>query len=371
MSEATANGVTVIAGTIVMPRVGAWRADLELDLEDASKVIGNVSIAVGDLTFEGFSQEATAFSARTQLRVVGGRGGLGKPTKPRFYQSIPARVPLEDILVEGGEKLSSTSAADKTGTSLPLWTRPAGVVSEGLELLVEELSAVWRILPDGTVWVGVESWPEAKLKDVLILADAGHEASVQFVSDTPSLKPGMLFQNRRVSRVELAIGPSATRTTAWFDDGEGSADVLRGAIAGLVRQETKHLDYQTMHGAKVVSQNGDGTLELRLDSATLPGMSKVPIRAGVLKLKVKPGAIVTVAFLEASPAKPCVVHVDPKGILEASLEPTAKLTVNAAQVITQNGRPLARIGDMVSGVSTPPGTPFIGQIMTGNPTHRG
>jgi hypothetical protein len=367
----TANGQTVIGGKITLPRVGVWRADLDVLASSDDKLTGRVAVVTEKSTFVGTSIDVGSFAGRTKLRMVGGAAGMAKATKARFYHAIPGHVPVVDVLAEGGEQLSSTASSAELGAILPFWTRPAGIVSEGLEQLVDELGAAWRVLGDGSVWVGVESWPVVNPKGIILLDSVGSEGRIAIADEWPTILPGCTFRDRRVSRVEIEITPSQTRTSIWFDSGEGGGDIVRTALEGIVRQATKHLDYQTLHGARVVKQNGDDTLELRLDADHLPGMSRIPIRAGVMKLKVKQGAAVTVAFLEASPAKPCVVHVDPDGILEATLAPTARVTINAAQVVTQNGRPLARVGDMVQVISTPPGTPAMGQIMTGNNQHRG
>ncbi len=355
-----------------MPRVGVWRADLTLDLEDASKVGDEVTLSVDGLEWKGTAVEVGAYTGRVHLRMAGGNAGMPKPVVPRFYRAMPARVVAQDLLAEGGEELSSTANQDVLSSILPLWTRASGIVSEALEQLLDELGATWRVLADGTVWVGTETWPEASnVKDVIVLAEVPNEARIEFGSATPNLVPGTTFRGRRVSRVEIHISPSDVHTKAWFDEGDGGGDVMRVAIERLVRQATRHFDYFATYSGKAVAQNTDGTLELRLDSTRLPGMSRVPIRVGVMTLKVKTGAEVNVVFLNGSPARPSVTYVDPKSLLETTLDPSTKVKVDAIEVVTQNGRPLARVGDMVQVISTPPGTPAIGQIMTGNNLHRG
>lgn len=371
MSDAKANGAAVLGGVISEPRGGAWRAELDVDLDDATKVTGDVEIEVGGVVWRGTSIEVGAYGGRTKLRAVGGKAGLGKPTKPRFYRTMPARTVAVDALGDGGEALSDTSDAATLGTILPLWTRADGIVSEALEQLLDELDATWRVLRDGTVWIGNETWPTVTDKTAIVIDDVPSEARMTIATEAPVVTPGSTFLERRVSRVETRIAPDSVRSSLWFDSGDAGGDVVRVAFERIVRQATKHFDYYATYSGKVVAQNGDGTLELRLDSPRLPGMSRIPIRAGAMTLKVKGGAEVNVVFLNGSPAKPCVTYVDPKALLEASLDPAVKVTVNAVQVVTQNGRPLARVGDMVQVISTPPGTPAIGQIMTGNNLHRG
>lgn len=328
MSTGKANGLTLLLGSIRVPRVGVWVAEIELDGDDASKVSGAVTIELGATTWKGTAIESGAFSGRLKARILGGSAGLRKPTKPKFYASIPARVVVGDLLAEGGETLSSTSDAAKLGTILPFWTRPAGTVSEGLENVLDEIGASWRVLPDGTVWIGTETWPNAQVKDVHVESEDPKDSKMVIGSEDPSLVPGTTFQGRKVSRVEHDIAPGKTRTTAFFDaTGTQSLDPLRAAFDGIIRQATKHFDFYAVRAGKVVSQNNDGTLEIRLDDESVPGMSKIPIAYGVpgISAKVKPGARVHVEFAEGSPTKPRAVVVDSSGAVELQVNAFVKV----------------------------------------------
>lgn len=319
MATATANGINVLTATISVPRVGVWRADLDLDAADASKVSGTIALVLGDVTWTGKATEVGAFVGRVKVRLLAGAAGFGKPTKPRFYQSIPAKTVVTDLLTEGGEKLSNTSDAGKLGTVLPFWTRHAGTVGEGLENVLDELGAIWRVLPDGTVYVGIETWPTSEPKDVAVETEVASESKIVFSSSSPSLLPGTTFRGRKVSRVEHSIDAGKTRTTAWYETGTtGTGDAFRSALDGLVRQATKHIDFFAVRSGKVVAQNANGTLEIKLDDADMPGMSKIPIAYGVpgISAKVKPGAKVHVQWADGSPTKPRAVVIDPADIIE-------------------------------------------------------
>jgi hypothetical protein len=338
MTAATANGLTVLEAAISIPRAGAWTAELELDAADVAKAAGAVRLTVGAIEWMGTAIESGAFVGRVKVKIVGGAGGLNKATVARFYHAMPARTIVEDLLNEGGEKLAATSNAGKLGTILPFWTRPAGTVSEGLENLLDELGAVWRVLADGTIWVGVETWPTSSPTNTLVESESPQESKVVFSSDEPSLRPGTTFLARKVSRVEHSIASGKTRTTAWFETGDGSkpTDAFRGALAGLIRQETKHLDFLAARSGKVVSQNADGTLELRLDDENMPGMSKIPIAYGVpgVTAKVKKGARVLVLWADGSPKQPRAVVIDSSALTDISVDATtsAKITVGGSEL---------------------------------------
>lgn len=371
-SEATANGAPILRGVITLPLVGAWRAELEVQADDAAALTGDVTISVGTQTFRGVSVDVGDYAGRVKLRIVGGKGGLGKPTAAKYYASIPARVVAADALSEGGEALSTTSDAGILGSVLPFWTRVAGTVAESLEQLVDELDATWRVLDDGTVWVGTDMWTEAKLGRAVVTGESPADARAELALDAHALRPGMAYGGKRVGEVEIRIAPDVVRTVAWF--GEQRGDVLRAALASLVRQETKHIDFYVIRGGSVVSQNGDGSLELKLDDPRFPGMSKVPIAYGIpgIEAKVASGARVLVEFEGGSPAKPRAVVYDSAKLTQITIKASAKVIIDAPDVESQKGgRPLARVGDPVMVISTPPGLPATGQIMAGNPRHRG
>jgi hypothetical protein len=330
MSDATANGLNVLEASVHLPRIGVWRAELVLDGVDASKANGVVAIVAGDTTYTGTSLESGAFVGRIKVRMVGGAGGFGKATEPKFYHRIPAKVVINDLLGEGGERLSSTSDASKLGTILPFWTRNAGTVGEGLGNVLDEIGATWRVLPDGSVWIGSETWPTAKPTDVIVESESPQDSRIEFSSASPSLLPGTTFRDRKVSRVEHTIAPGKTRTSAWFDDaGTQDGDPLRAALNGLVRQATKHVDFYVVRAGEVVSQNPDGTLELKLDDPDMPGLSKIPIAYGIpgVTAKVKPKARVHVEFADGSPTKPRAVVIDSSALLEAKIEAAVKVAI--------------------------------------------
>lgn len=372
---ATANGINVLSGTLSMPRVGAWRADLDLEVSDAAKVTGPVTVAIDGTTWLGTAADVGAFADRTRVRVVGGAGGLAKSAGPQFYHAIPGRVVVEDLLAIAGEKLSPTSDMARLGAILSFWTRPAGEVRELLVQIFEELGVDWRILPDGTLWAGVDTWTAAAVPlDTPVLDERAHEGSVVIAEAAPTLLPGTTYRGRRVRELTLNVDAQASRTTAFFETATGgSGDAIRDGLERIVRQATAHVDYYAIYAGKVVAQNADGTLEIRPDAAHMPGFSRIPIAYGVpgISATVASGARVHVKFEQGSPAHPKAEVIDPTALKAITVKASQKVTIDAPEIVAQNGRPLARVGDMVQVVSTPPGTPAIGQIMTGNNQHRG
>lgn len=94
----------------------------------------------------------------------------------------------------------------------------------------------------------------------------------------------------------------------------GNLDRLKGSFEAMVSAATSRVDFLAFYPCAVVSQNADGTLELRPEDSRLPGFSKVPIRHTVPGMRVTIGAgdvstcRALVGFDGGDPRKPFVAH---------------------------------------------------------------
>lgn len=82
-------------------------------------------------------------------------------------------------------------------------------------------------------------------------------------------------------------------------------DRVKASLFALVRASKPRLDYMAPYRGTVVSQSGQ-TVDVTMDDPRMPGMSGLPLQAGIpgLFVKVLPGARVFVAFENGDPAKP-------------------------------------------------------------------
>lgn len=129
-------------------------------------------------------------------------------------------------------------------------------------------------------------------------------------------------------------------------------DRLKGAVADLVRQFTGHTDYHALYPAEVRAQNEDKTLELRPDSAKLPGFSRVAIRHGLpgVTVTVKQGARVLLGFEGGNPEKPYAALWTADSLDTLTVEAETKVTIKAPVVYLgdeEDARRVAREGDLV------------------------
>jgi hypothetical protein len=299
----------VLSGTIDLPLVGLWVAeDVELDTDDPPAVGDRVGIEVvaasGEtIAFRGTVRSASEYHARARLFVVGGAGGLGETITAQHYTASPTVLQIvEDILRAQGEALSSTvDAATLATLTVPSWMRAEGVAASALRLIADAIGWDWRVLADGTVWLGVRTWAEvtgALAASLYDLAANPAEQSVTY-ADAETLLPGHTVQGRKVYRVEHTIGPRDLRTRATLER-LGRDDWERA-----VRQAVPELAYLRTYEARVVGQNADGTLEVQAYDPAIGGLSRVPVRLGLpgCAVTVAAGARVDLGFEEARPDK--------------------------------------------------------------------
>ena len=219
----TVNGVGAISGTIEMPLLGAWNADLIVNADTAP--VGAVTISSdGGLTLVGFVIAGGAFEETAYVRIMGGAGGLSRPALARHYRSATMQTVLVDLMRASGERLSGTADAAVTGLPLPAWTQRANVVGLALGALVSNRRlappAAWRVLPDGSIWVGRETWPDAGLtapQDYQEITDAPSEGWVELGFEEPRLTPGVSLEGRHLSYIQHRIYSDAIRTRAWVE----------------------------------------------------------------------------------------------------------------------------------------------------------
>jgi hypothetical protein len=146
--------------------------------------------------------------------VAPGADGLRKPARAVHYSSTKRGTVLKDLLRAGGEKLSGTADQGVLGAALPFYTQIANPVGLSISALFADTGAVWRMLPDGTLWVGQETWPDSGLtpEDYANLGEQSHLALVELGVDARFPLPGQkLDDGRKVSSTEVSIEGGAVR----------------------------------------------------------------------------------------------------------------------------------------------------------------
>lgn len=213
MPLATLNGAAVLSAHVVLPRVGVWTAELDVD-GDASS--GAVTLVLGALTLRGTVVRSGSWRGSAQVRVVGGAGRLGAVVPAKAFRLTPLRIPVADTLGAAGEALASSADASLLAAQVPHWVRTAGTASEALTALADAMDASWRVLTDGTVWVGADSYPAANVAAYEVLEESPELARAVLGVDSPDLLPGTTLEVRRVDAVEHVIEPGRVRSIVWW-----------------------------------------------------------------------------------------------------------------------------------------------------------
>lgn len=300
---ATVNGVAIQDMTLRGALVGTWEATLTADTTDASKISGAATIELDGVRYVGTATANADEGGKTTARVVAGANGLGTTLAPRSYTGTTIRVLVADILRDCGETLSADADAATMGRTIEGWVRLRQTGRDALKRLVEFVGGIaWRSRRDGSVWIGPETWPTVE-PDFTLIAEMPTENAVEVALEGLDVSPGDTFRSVRISEVEYRLSGSALRLIAKTGAAKNEAGA---ALSNLIKRETQ-TDYFALYPARVAAQNADGTLEVKLDSPAMPGMSKLPIRhglPGVTSIEVQTGARVLVGFEGAQPSKP-------------------------------------------------------------------
>lgn len=229
MAICTVNGIFVAEATIDIPRIGVWHADLLVN--SLVSFTGKASIQFGSQTFNGtVSRNGPDINKRLRARVLGGAGALSSLLPPKSYRSIPIRIPLNDALNSCGEKLSSTSDSTLLNITLDVWSRLQMTGGQAIDALLQAVTPnlpSWRVLADGTIWVGYEYWQASQLKNASPLYSEPERGSLTIYSLDPIVLPGQTLSysvpgigtiSRKISYVRHIMKQRYMHTVLYYED---------------------------------------------------------------------------------------------------------------------------------------------------------
>lgn len=217
----TLNSRPILSASVLMPRVGVWTADLEVDTDTAPT--GTVVLS----SDAGPSWLGTVISGAVTLgtwrgRLVGGAGGLRRNLGPLAYQNPTLGDVLADALREAGETLSAASGSLAQSTTA-LWHRIAGPAAQTVRDVARAQGWPWRVLDDGAVWMGPESWDAADAAELEVLAPDPIEERYTVSGDVFGIRPGATVLLRgsegdvgvQVDTVLLRVAGAQATATVW------------------------------------------------------------------------------------------------------------------------------------------------------------
>jgi hypothetical protein len=224
--EEDPKGLGIISGTMHLPRIGAWTADIEIASDKPLR--GRVEIRIGPdagLVLVGTISRSEIYRGSLHARIVGGGNGLGRLANPKHYTTPTARLVLTDILADVGEQLGA-SDPNVVDFQLEHWTTMRVPAAQAIRCLLGLIESedpsgeaiAWRIQPDGTLFVGHELWAESEVKTFRQRIGASPQADVWEIELVdPELLPGTTLAGRRIDGVEYRFnGAGLMATTVWL-----------------------------------------------------------------------------------------------------------------------------------------------------------
>lgn len=318
MAYLACNDYPVAWGMLDLPLIG--RGTLQAYLQAPARETPimaetDVTVAFQDgTTHQMHCVQSGPEGAFWRVVLVSGSGGLSKVIDARYYEDAEAETVVRDLLKDCGERPSGDL---KLPGTLPRWVRPEGPAHEALRgLMMLYPGHSWRVLPDGTVWVGEEDWPKHG-NEVTILDERPDRQQLTCAQDM-TLLPGRLAT---VTKGKASAEVRAYRVKHIVNDEDHGGlrlelsytanDPATVGMQQLVEQAVRHLDFSAPYPCKVLKDHGDMMLDLEPENPRLPLLTRIPLveqGAGV-RVRMRPGAAVLLAFQGGSPARPVATVV--------------------------------------------------------------
>lgn len=292
---------------LLLPLSGAWTAYLT-QAEGDTAPAGPVTLSFHGIELAGTILRAGVAEGLVSAVVVGGNGGLARELPPKAYQQAPVRLPLQELVAAAGEQLAPASTPAVLQRSLPAWVRRRAEAGRSLDHLAEAAGALWRVQPDGAVWVGLDTWPQTPPFEYQTIHQDPQADREDLQPLTAGVLPGQLFGGRKVGTVFYRSSPDALKCAVWYlqDAAPAGEGPLYAGLAGLIREVMRGVDWLALYPARVLLQRADGSLDLVPDSSRLPPLTAVPLRVAVpgARVTVPAGARVLLGFESGDPTRP-------------------------------------------------------------------
>lgn len=352
---ASVNGLQIVSGSLVLPLVGVWTADLHLASSQA--VSGSVTVVIGNLTLTGFAYRPETYGGQTRVRLVGGYGGWRKLITAQGYGSdngVQMSTVLQDAASSVGEKVNIVSDVS-VGNGYARFAFASSVASDVLWQMVElGFMPAWYVDPEGMTQTG--PWPSPTIATPFTVTDQKPDEGMIVVAteDYASWLPGCSFTNPLLNGSYTSAGVHYV----WGAGGDFRFEVLTstdppgdpppgdrvlGPIQQVIQKEIAPL---RLHGKYryTISNPSTTTIDASPKNTTigLPELQNVPLMADSIATYTPPdGGDCIVEFLD--------------GYIPICTWTAQKPTVAS---LLGGTNPVARLGDQVQ-VFLPPVVPFV------------
>jgi hypothetical protein len=383
---ASCAGLQVVSGSLMIPLVGAWTADLSLASDQP--VTGQVAVVIGNLTLLGTVYRSDVYGGQVHARIVGGYGGWRTQAPPQGYGSgtgLMLSTVLSDLAGTVGEQLNVV-ADTNIGSAFARVNFGSSVASDVLWQFVRlGFMPGWYIDPAGVTQTS--TWPETQITTPFMPTDQRPDEGVIEIAteDYASWMPGCVFSSPLLAASYTSAGVLYT----WGGDGkfrfqvltktaDSEGDRLLGPLQQVIQKEIAphrffgRYEYvisnpqpTTIDGAPVDTELG------------LPELQMVPLVGDAIASYTPPdGGKAHVMFLDGSPAKPVCVWTEvgaQNGPTAVTLAPQGDGANNVARVtdtVVVLFPPLLQVAGIISGAPfvgvLTITTPAVGAIQTGS-----
>lgn len=311
---------------LVTPWNGAWSADVDVDLGSRTELpTGPSVLTIGTSVLVGTvdPEQSGRFGQRARARLVAGGGAWEKTVGARHYHNdlgVLSTAVLATTAAEIGERVVETTPS-RFGVDFVRLEGPASRVLAGLP---------WYVDATGTTVVGPRI-PRPAGPDVKVLSwDA--RTHVATVASDAVLTPGTILADERfgtakIRDVEQIWDDSGARATAWTMPVSVASVLTPGgqlvaSVAAIAREASGSPFLRTIR-YRVVAQGPDGRFILQPVAKTaapdLKGIDLAPAIPG-MSVKVPPGTVAHVVFLEGDRSQPVVVRFEEGTPLEVKID---------------------------------------------------
>ncbi len=234
MAYASVNGIPVTAGCLTLPRSGAWTALVSLDTSDA--ITREAKLDWGGLDLRGSLVRGGMEAGSLWCQIVGGCGGLGRQMPAVGFKTPKVGTVLDAVMSSAGESLSPAVSSGLRNRSLEWFALIEGQsCGSALSRLAEATATIWRVQPDGKVWIGRETWPKARASgddiEVIEVAMASDRFRAR-MSDTSLALPGQTWSGCRIDRIVHRVSGSDFSSVIWLDTEDDELTFLSAASEG-------------------------------------------------------------------------------------------------------------------------------------------
>ncbi len=214
MAQFTLAGRRVLSGQLVRPSIGVWHADLAVDGPDALSGAQTLATEAGT-TLKGTVARAETEDGVLRVRLVGGAGALGREPPAKGFRTVALRTLLADTLSAVGEALSASSDAAAMGSTVSVYARPARPAAATVADWAARKGLAWRLLADGTVWLGSAAKTAFKGEARVLRRDGDRRSLVVALEDF-ALGPENSLEGFALGTVIYAIRPDSLRAECLY-----------------------------------------------------------------------------------------------------------------------------------------------------------